>query len=201
MKKSIATIKLAAVAAVLALPMVAQAGIVGTKHDITTLSGVTATEVCVFCHTPHGASSQLAPLWNHATTATASYTLYSSSTLNASMGQPTGTSRACLSCHDGTVAADSYGGATGTHNVGSGANLGTDLSNDHPVSFTYDGALATTDGGLVSPASASQVVSGIPLFAGKLECASCHTVHDNSNVPFLRADNTGSALCLKCHNK
>jgi predicted CXXCH cytochrome family protein len=54
---------------------------------------------------------------------------------------------------------------------------------------------------LVSPASASQVVSGIPLFAGKLECASCHTVHDNSNVPFLRADNTGSALCLKCHNK
>ncbi len=79
--------------------------------------------------------------------------------------------------------------------------LGTDLSNDHPISFTYDAGLAGTDGGLVTPASASQVVAGIPLYSAKLECGSCHNVHNNANGDFLRVANTGSALCFKCHNK
>jgi predicted CXXCH cytochrome family protein len=183
----------------------ASAAIAGTKHDLRTYNGIAQTQICIFCHTPHNAmADKLAPLWNHTSTATASFTVYSSPTLNATgLGQPAGASKACMSCHDGTVALDSFGGATGTHNfvAGSNANIGTDLSNDHPVSFTYDAALATADGGLVTPASASQVVAGIPLFAGKLECASCHAVHDNTNTPFLRASNAASALCLKCHNK
>jgi predicted CXXCH cytochrome family protein len=34
-----------------------------------------------------------------------------------------------------------------------------------------------------------------------LECSSCHSVHDNSNAPFLRETMAGSALCLGCHAK
>ena len=63
---------------------------------------VTESDVCIFCHTPHHASGD-GPLWNHQMSG-ASYTPYSSSTLKATVGQPTGSSRLCLSCHDGTVA-------------------------------------------------------------------------------------------------
>jgi predicted CXXCH cytochrome family protein len=190
------------------------ATIVGTKHDMTFAPGTykgannASNQVCIYCHTPHNALSALVPLWNHATTATASFTLYSSSTLNATLTQPAGASKACLSCHDGSVNVDAFGSNAGATklpalNVN---NLGTDLSNDHPVSFAYTAALVTADAGggaagLVVPASASQVVAGIPLFATNMECASCHDVHDNTNAPFLRASNAASALCLKCHIK
>jgi predicted CXXCH cytochrome family protein len=173
--------------------------VVGTDHDFSG-RGWGTTQVCVFCHTPHNALSALVPLWNHATSA-ATYTLYSSGTLNAVPGQPTGASLACLSCHDGTVAIDSYGTRTGGTNVTGGALLGVVLSNDHPVSFTYDTALATTDGGLVTPSSASLVVANVPLYAGKLECATCHNVHNNALGSFLRVANTNSGLCIKCHIK
>jgi predicted CXXCH cytochrome family protein len=42
----------------------------------------------------------------------------------------------------------------------------------------------------------------LPLFDGKMQCATCHDVHDNSTYrPFLRASTTQSALCLACHGK
>ena len=34
-----------------------------------------------------------------------------------------------------------------------------------------------------------------------VECASCHDPHNNTNNTFLRIANTGSAVCLTCHNK
>jgi predicted CXXCH cytochrome family protein len=172
-------------------------------------SGTGADQVCIYCHTPHNANGNaMVPLWNHATT-TQTYTVYSSNTLNATVGQPGATSntKACLSCHDGSVALDNFGtGRTGsTNNVTGSALLGTALNNDHPVSFTYNAALATTDGGLVSPDVAGAWVNAtlkeIPLFSGQLECASCHNVHDNTKGNFLRVSNGGSALCLKCHVK
>jgi predicted CXXCH cytochrome family protein len=181
---------------------VARAQISGTPHDLSG-RGWGTNQICVFCHTPHNAkvgADQIVPLWNHTTTA-ATFTVYGSSTLQAVPGQPSGNSKACLSCHDGTVALDSYGTRTGTNFISGSAALGTDLSNDHPVSFAYDAALATADTGLVTPASASQVVPGIPLYAGQLQCASCHSVHSNVNGDFLRATNAASALCLRCHNK
>jgi predicted CXXCH cytochrome family protein len=178
----------------------AQAGIAGGPHDLSG-RGWGTTEVCIFCHTPHNAkTTQLAPLWNHASTV-ATYTAYSSSTLNAVPGAPSNNSKACLSCHDGTVALDAYGSRTGTTMIDGGALIGTNLSDDHPIGFTYDGALATLDGHLVTPASGSQVVADVPLFSAKMECGSCHNAHDNSLGDFLRVNNAGSALCLKCHVK
>jgi predicted CXXCH cytochrome family protein len=184
------------------------ATIAGTPHDLST-RGWGTTELCKFCHTPHLAQAVAgAPLWNHRTTA-ATYTLYSSATFKgaASQTQPGPTSKLCLSCHDGTVAVDSFanGGSlqTGTHFMTSTNLVGTggSLANDHPISFNYDAALATADPTLVAPANANYVDSAhtIPLFASKLECASCHASHDNTYTKFLRISNAGSALCLKCH--
>jgi len=182
------------------------AGISGSDHDFSA-SGWSGGRICAPCHTPHNADTTVAeaPLWNHEVTA-ATYALYSSPTLDATVGQPDGTSKLCLSCHDGTVAVDSFGGAAGSAMIAGGANLGTNLSGTHPVSFTYDTALASSDGGLHDPATATTPLGGTigadMLIGGKMECASCHDVHNtigNSNL--LRIDNAGSALCLTCHDK
>jgi predicted CXXCH cytochrome family protein len=195
-------------AIMLAQPSGTVGSIIGTKHDLSAY-GWGTDQTCKFCHTPHNAlSANLAPLWNHATS-TATYNLYgengSSPTFNATntISQPSASSKACLSCHDGTVAMDTYGTRTGTHKMGGTSNLGTDLRNDHPISFTYDAALATADGALIMPVSGSWVDAShkVPLYNTKLECASCHNVHDDTNPPFLRKNNTGSALCLSCHIK
>jgi mono/diheme cytochrome c family protein len=70
-------------------------------------------EVCVYCHTPHGASSTGAgaqlPLWNRTITTT-TYQVYSalnSATMTQPVTQPGANSLACLSCHDGQTAVDS----------------------------------------------------------------------------------------------
>jgi hypothetical protein len=71
----------------------------------------TTAEVCVFCHTPHGANTNApgaTPLWNRTVPANSGYTIYGSPNFDgANSGQPQGVSLACLSCHDGTIALDS----------------------------------------------------------------------------------------------
>lgn len=215
----------AALSGAFALMAASSAGagtIVGSAHDFS-VTGFAGGQICVVCHTPHNANTTVtdAPLWNHALT-TATYTLYSSATLNATLAQPAGVSKLCLSCHDGTVALDSFGGATGTSFIGGGGaggpNLGTSLSNDHPIGFTYDDALATADGALAIPSSATVTIgsgtqtktgtiSATMLFANKLECASCHDVHNTFTVggangtPLLKVSKAASAICLTCHRK
>jgi hypothetical protein len=151
----------------------------GTKHNLSAavngtgvvpLRSVKATsesQVCVFCHTPHGANQSIStPLWNRSLS-DASYIPYSSSSMDATATQPTGDSKLCLSCHDGTLAIGTVGVLNGKGNVnismtgtniggvmpiGSGAtsgftrNIGINLSNDHPISFPYDSALGGTTG-------------------------------------------------------
>ncbi|RME95795.1 MAG: cytochrome C [Verrucomicrobia bacterium] len=195
--------------AVLALgTLSARAGIAGSAHDFSGETWNSSGEICIVCHTPHNANTSVSnsPLWNHDVT-TATYTLYTGSgTLDATLGQPSGVSKLCLSCHDGTVALDSFGGNTGSTTIAGDAKLGTDLSNDHPVSFTYDANLASTDGGLFDPSTTNSGLGGTiaddMLFNGQLECASCHDVHnDAGNSHLLVKDNSGSALCLTCHDK
>ena len=112
-----------------------QAVIQGTAHDLSAVSG---GKVCGFCHTPHRAIAQT-PLWNHSLS-TAVYKIYESSSLEADVGQPTGSSKLCLSCHDGTIALDQTvtGSSGGSTFIEPGAaNLGTDLSDDHPISIFW----------------------------------------------------------------
>ncbi len=198
---------------VIFLTCVVQVGIaqsiVGSAHDFSSETWNTSGEICIVCHTPHNADNTVtdAPLWNHQTT-TATFTLYTSATLDATdLGQPSGNSKLCLSCHDGTVAVDNFGGTTNGGDFVSGSKLiGTDLSNDHPISFTYDATLATADGGLFDPAVQNSGLGGSIdadlLFNGKLQCASCHDVHNGSGLDnLLVKSNAASALCLTCHNK
>ncbi len=191
--------------------------VVGSKHDFST-SGPNATykgtgnQVCVYCHAPHSTPGTT-PLWNHSLTA-ATFTLYSSPTLDAgTLVQPAGVSKLCLSCHDGTVAVDSFGGATGSKLVTGSPLLGTDLSNDHPIGFTYDAALVTLDPGLKATTTAVTIgasnagtIATKMLVGGKMECASCHDVHNSTantavEAKLLKITTAGSALCLTCHNK
>jgi len=136
----------------------------------------------------------------------------------------------CLSCHDGTVtqlgsrvvnnAKQTTGGVTmvgawTTRGADTPALLGNDLTNDHPVGFAYpdtdsEGRLETAATALTkiqaargaAPANSTKAIffttGGV---ANQMECSSCHLVHDNSNTFFLRATNTGSALCIACHKK
>jgi hypothetical protein len=124
---------------------VAQAGLTGSKHDFSAKTwNTTGQQICQPCHTPHGGMATVtsAPLWNHTET-THAFTLYSStvsSTYQGGTATITGVSKLCLSCHDGTVALDSFGGATGTTMLTGSTLVGFDLSNDHPVGFTYNTA-------------------------------------------------------------
>jgi len=182
--------------------------ITGTAHDLSAETWNAEGEICIVCHTPHDAIEPTeGPLWNH-DVSSATFTVYISptGTLDATLGQPTGASLLCMSCHDGTVALDSYGGATGTNFATTGNGLvGTDLTDDHPISFTYNTALATTDGELFDPSSATTSLGGTIdddlLIGGQMECSSCHDVHGTGNAYLLHIPNTASALCLTCHDK
>ena len=174
--------------------------IVNSDHDFSN-NGWGSDEICIFCHTPHDADNTVAdaPLWNHDIT-TATFIPYDSPTLDATVGQPLASSKLCLSCHDGTVALDNYGGSTGgTAFIGGGDLVGTDLRTEHPISFTYDAALVTADGGLNDPASGPVLAL---LLGDQVECASCHDVHNATGLTnLLTVSNASSALCLTCHAK
>ncbi len=184
-------------------------GILDSKHDLS-VSGpgpakaLSESEVCLFCHTPHRAVSQT-PLWNHRMSE-ASYTPYTSSTTKAAVGQPTGSSKLCLSCHDGTVALGMLHTRSSPIEMRDGlttmppgrANLSTDLSDDHPISFYYDNVLVNTRGELKDPAMLTDKVRLD--HSGQVQCTSCHDAHDNQYGQFLVQDNYGSALCLNCHD-
>lgn len=182
--------------------------IAGSAHDFSNENWNNTGEICIVCHTPHNADISVvgAPLWNHQVTTT-TFTLYASATLDATVGQPLASSKLCLSCHDGTVAVDNFGGQTNGNDFISGSDLlGTDLSDDHPISFTYDAALASLDGGLFDPTTVSSGLGGTIdqdlLLGGQVQCASCHDVHNGAGLSdLLRLSNAGSALCLTCHNK
>ena len=195
------------------LPLIAvnsYGDIAATKHNLS-VSGpgtITATEedqICIFCHTPHHASS-VAPLWNRSLS-NAIYNLYGSSTLVAQPGQPTGTSRLCLSCHDGTISIGMFEGLTepipltgGITTMTNGlSNLETDLSDDHPISFPYTSALASQRGELKDP---QNLPAEISLEGGQmLQCTSCHDPHKDLHGKFLVMSNFNSALCIACHDK
>ncbi len=207
-------IVLAAAALLFATP--ALAVIANTAHDLSLVNGGTSTETCVYCHTPHSADTTvtLAPLWNRST-ALATGSVYAGVDLETSTtNQMTITAinqtdaPLCLSCHDGSVSEtlvnepnNGNTDLTGYTFGSAAANLGTDMSNDHPIGFSYSDA-AGTDTELVAFATVDATLSS-PFFgaANDMWCSSCHDVHDDTNSPFLRISNDSSNLCLACHIK
>lgn len=219
-------------------------GIQGTLHDLSSTGpggvaiGSTETRICIFCHTPHfaakasdftGANANIKyyPLWNH-TLSVATYLTYTNGTelpnsiqhqLNADISAgPGGPSRLCLSCHDGSIAVNSYGTFQGNPtSSGGGAVMpasyqiggGGDLSNHHPIGFDYAAVIAAGDDEINDPSnllknnSRGMSINDV-LWGGKLECTGCHDVHNTKNdgAKFLWVDDTNqSDLCLSCHLK
>lgn len=182
--------------------------IVNSKHNLSangpgTVKANRENEICIFCHTTHN-NMPKTPGWNRNRPGTV-YTLYNSSTMKALPGQPDGSSILCLSCHDGTIALGNV--LSRTTSIGFAAtatmpvdrsNLSTDLRDDHPVSFTYDAALAASDGQLKTPAS---ITPQIKLENNKLQCTSCHDPHINFNSDFLVSTTQYSNLCNNCHQR
>ena len=199
---------------------VASAQIAGTAHDFSAAGWNGTGEICVVCHTPHdsltGGVADEAPLWNHDITQQ-SFTMYSQTATDGTVAADlNAVSKLCLSCHDGVINVDSFGAARGT---GAGDGTGSmtmaainplrvvdnDLSNDHPVSITYTDGMDPEmhDPTTTLPASLVGTISidNALLFNASVECASCHDVHGTANTYLLRVANTGSNLCLTCHNK
>jgi predicted CXXCH cytochrome family protein len=186
--------------------------IVNSVHNLSvngpgTIKASSEANLCIFCHTVHRATGET-PLWNHSLSGVTNYIVYGSARLtelNVVVPQPNGASRLCLSCHDGTVALGNVSSRTlpiemqgGTTTMPSGpSNLGTDLSGDHPISFLYDSALAARDPQIKDPVHLIGVVR--PDKEGRLQCTACHDPHNNQFGNFLVMDNSGSALCVTCH--
>ncbi|MBW2289518.1 MAG: hypothetical protein JRG90_17060 [Deltaproteobacteria bacterium] len=183
------------------------ADIVNTLHNFTPsgpgdMTNPDPVGLCRFCHTPHRAAQTLA-LWNRDLPAQA-YDPYDSSTLTVTPEQPTGASRLCLSCHDGTVALGNLLHAPGENISPIGTLqgrtlLGTDLTDDHPVSFIYDEGLAVQNGELVSPGALNGPVQLDR--ESRVQCTSCHDPHSDVYPKFLVASIQNADLCVTCHTK
>ena len=180
--------------------------IINTKHNLSVsgpgpIKALTESRICVFCHTPHNATPGT-PLWNKEVGPQV-YTFYTSPTLRSPVpAQPTGATKLCLSCHDGTTALGAVvnpaggiaiAGGTTTIPPSSLSNIGLNLSSHHPVSFSYSSALPDPE---LAPSPPPNL-----LFGGvdDLHCTTCHDPHDDANGKFLAMDNRHSALCTACH--
>jgi len=189
----------------------------GTYDTGESTWNVGGQDKCTVCHNAHTPGIGQ-PLWFHKLSTVASYTVYSTQTMDATPGQPTGTSVLCLSCHDGTVGINQYGWgavyapADPTYTVPH--PMGSDISTDHPISFAYNGGLAATDGFLNDPAAINLnltafngfVVTGtledVLLDAGQMQCATCHDVHNKfSNPHALNIPKAQDQICTTCHAK
>jgi predicted CXXCH cytochrome family protein len=207
-------------AAVGFIAAVSFADIANTAHNFSG-SAWGGGEICKPCHTPHFADESIGYLWAHELSAEV-YTLF-----DGSVSAPGGAdkldvhSRQCLSCHDGTVALNSYHNGNGqdffisdTNKVGGNGNL----ADDHPIGTAgeYDvaGAPGRFNAATLSPGGWGCFGPGyfpeIPLFdfdpgSGVIQVVSCSTCHDPHGetgvLKLLRKDNGGSDLCLTCHIK
>jgi hypothetical protein len=214
----------------------AHATLSGSPHDVNVMRKATGElETCAMCHTPHS-SIEAPPLWNR-NQPPENYTLYESSTFDMNAGQALqAPSTHCMTCHNGVsstlVNYVGPGSNTNTdYDIGNNdplfsnfTNMGINLKNNHPVSFTYDPADDMDNNGFPSSQSLGPGRKAIigsfgryPLYganSNQFECSTCHDVHNTVEYPgkeitdgkssgkqvyFLRAGNSGSQMCTDCH--
>jgi len=179
--------------------------VVGSKHDLSVsgpgpIKALREANPCVFCHAMHGGGMSLSSRPDP----TANYRPYESSTMRGSPGRPSGASRVCLSCHDGTIAVgqtlkrriDVTGAPDGKIPASRRSNLGTDLRSSHPFSISASGSPGTR-----APPAHGRVRADKQ---GLIQCTSCHDPHSefggSPEGKFLVESTTRSALCGECHS-
>ncbi len=181
-------------------------GVVGSKHDLSVtgpgpVKALTERAASVFCHVSHRGG----PHGTNRPDLRGPIQPYRSSTMaGQAPSTPTGATRICLSCHDGTIAL----GETRTRRIEMNAAapggrmppgrslLGTDLRGTHPVSFRPVHGVKVHE---PPPGDAVKLDR-----AGQLQCTSCHDPHreyvDAQHGDFLVKTPRSSALCLSCHS-
>lgn len=221
----------AAAVPLFAVNFASASGIVNSKHDFSAATW-SDKEICKPCHTPHNADISLTGrLWAH-TLSNQTYVYHGGSVTGADGSTTTegatGTAapsdmdnatRLCLSCHDGTVALDSFmgkegasdgkfiGDADGQHgavtaNLGKGA-VANDLSNDHPVGYkaVFDENagwnFTTNTGHYRYKPRASVVAAGLKLATSKT-AVTAGRVDRTSGAPVT--GNMPSVSCVTCHD-
>jgi hypothetical protein len=189
------------------------------------LGGASYT-LCNFCHVAHKfGSAPTGPgylLWNHTLSSVASYGVYTSDSMRSTptdLGGQLVVSNLCLSCHDGTVAINSwYEGQPaanfqplpqGTLFMPSDTTV-RDLTKQHPVNFVYPDATTAAAIG-IQPAADLNSVDGngnVPLFNGRMQCATCHDPHAGPSsgahlffrtFPSTPAQTLTGTTCVYCH--
>ena len=215
--------------AVIAQPAAAQ--IAGSLHNLSTgsdLAGNT-TQICVFCHTPHGSNTGVdAPLWNKGLPVS-TYTPYNSATMDVVLTSAsiTGVSLACLSCHDGAQAVDNminrpgsglYTATTGTRlgvgltndsltaqgfAVDTTPNLGTNLLNDHPIGMNFCSAAtaAAALAGTCGDADFNDFTEGSTVGRMFVSAPGNATFDKVTDLPLYGVSgNNAQVVCATCHD-
>ena len=171
------------------------AAVAGSKHDLrlAPYSG-TFVSACMYCHTPHRATSNVAPIWARTDPATVTVTnVFAGGTISTRL------SATCLTCHATAAGAAGLGGVTA--NLPATAIIDTNLGNDHPIGSAAIFTGVSTDGFV---AVATFDATGFTLATNDaVECATCHDVHNTvveAGSKLLRGY-TGTDFCGTCHNK
>jgi hypothetical protein len=188
-----------------------QPGLLDTPHDVQVISGEAGLEPCAMCHTPHSGTGDF-PIWNRDQGAQ-TYTMYDSPSfdMNDHNPGPQAPSSLCLVCHNGVFSSLVNYPGPGSHgnenydfqmNPTFWAMLDTDLSNEHPISFTYDPTKDSSQDNNGFPQQTTcpdatwrqwivTTVGTFPLYGSgttanptdQFECATCHAVHDSVAYP------------------
>lgn len=187
----------------------------GNKHNLSSLNknvryqaapstaiwDQRGTEICIFCHTPHSALPQTT-LWNRSNPSVI-FGRYSSSSLMirrisaAQYGEPNGSSRLCLSCHDGVTAGGiPLGAILSGPPINMGANdriTGIALfdankirTGHHPISFVYSDQVLSAIKADPEKALQNYKQPSIPQVkldsARRMQCTTCHNPHQNQST-------------------
>lgn len=206
----------AAVGGMLMVTTVCAGTLSGSAHDFP-VGGGGLRGACVVCHPlqqSDGARAQV-PAWDHHTPLMP-FTVYSGLDLLGESRPRGSSSKICLSCHDGVVARDSFGGMRPSPDgfewlSGSASMPGRRGSEDHPIGLPYsnesDPSLHSTDRRVVigsGSASREGTLGSLMLRGGSMECTSCHDAHNTlaaDGPGMVKLPATGAAICLACHRK
>jgi cytochrome c553 len=206
----------------------------GNKHNLSssnvtnpyhaTTADTRGLQICIFCHTPHSANvAEQAPLWNRNFSSqifqryTGSATFKIKNITDAQYGpvgqpnyvtgaQPNGSSKLCLSCHDGVSKLGAvYKGPEIPMTVGviSGIASFKPSTNKmryghHPVSFVYATNFSSlNDNKLVQASQSGTVIGGLPadyVFPQSIDGKVTVKLKDTFN------NGNGWMQCTTCHD-
>jgi len=174
-------------------------GTAQSPHNFSHESWLPVYKICIVCHIPHKRKKKtIKGLPWDLEVKTSRYTLYDAAWSSSLTGirelelvsiitrkrgnLPDGISKLCLGCHNGIIAPEVF-------------------KLHHFISREFDLTKSTLNNPNTTKMGLSGLISEVLEF-GKVQCSSCHDVHDEETVPnteLLRKKK--DVLCITCHKK